>query len=124
MLRAIRLACATRVVCILTLFAVAAGSTSMHRAPVVAGARQPSPSSLHPGDDVRVTMRDGTTARFHVEKVEPAAIVATDGARYEVADIVTLERRQFSGRRTALLLLGIPVGAFLLGMVAFTVEGK
>jgi hypothetical protein len=37
---------------------------------------------------------------------------------------LTIERRQFSGRKTILLIVSMPAGAFLLAMLAFAAEGK
>jgi len=117
-MRAIRAVCVTRLVCVLSASAVVmTGCTSMHRAPVVVAELQPSSWRVSPGDEVRVTMRDGRTAQFTVQTVEPAAIVARDGTRYDLTDIVTVERRAFSGIKTTFLAVGI-LGGVLLFVVA------
>lgn len=104
--------CVVRLVCLLTIFAVSVSAcTSMHRVPVVAADPAQIGDKIVPGDEVRVTMRDGRQARFTVQRVEEAALIASDGARYENPDIVTLERRTFSGGRTALLVAGVVGGA-------------
>lgn len=55
-----------------------------------------------------------------MQRVEEAALLASDGARYENADIVMLERRTFSGGRTALLVAGV-VGGVLCFAYAVSV---
>ena len=118
-MRAIRAVCVTRFVCALSASAVVMTScTSMHRVPVVVGEPQPSSWRVNSGDEVSVTMRDGRTARFTVQTVEPASIIARDGTRYDLTDIVTVERRAFSGVRTTFLVGGILGGAFLFAVAA------
>jgi hypothetical protein len=79
----------------------------MSRIPVVNVAPQPPVSHVSPGDRLRVTMRDGRRAEFRVKVADPDVIVATDGARYEMGDLVTIERRKFSWRKTTSLVVGI-----------------
>lgn len=113
--------CVVRLVCLLAILAVSAtGCSSMHRVPVVAAGSAQASDRVGPGDEVRVTMRDGRQARFTVQRVEDAALVAGDGTRYEITDIVTLERRAFSGGRTALLVAGV-VGGVLFFAYAVAV---
>jgi protein involved in polysaccharide export with SLBB domain len=114
-MRVVRAAGVALLVCALT---VTTGCTSMHRAPVVAAAREPSSWRVSPGDEVRVTTRDGRRAQFTVQAVDTAGIIARDGPRFELTDIVALERRQFSGVKTGLLGLGIGVGALLFLVAA------
>lgn len=124
-LTAIRLSLGARLACVLIAASVAvAGCTSMHRVPIVAAAEVPAPPPAKPGDNVRVTLRDGTMAEFIVGKVTTDAIVARNGDRYGIADIAILERRQFSGRRTILLILGVPAAVMGLAMLAFAAGGK
>ena len=116
----------TRLVCVLIAWAVLMGGcTSMHRVPVIAApAPRPALLPVNPGDDVRITMRDGQSVRFRVDRVEPDVIIALSGTRYEVADIVTLERREFSGLKTTSLILGIPAGMYLFAVIVFAFAGK
>jgi hypothetical protein len=60
-------------------------------------------------------MRDGRRVQFTVQTVDAAAIIAGDGRRYDLADILTLERRGFSGPKTTLLIAGIWFGFWLVG---------
>jgi hypothetical protein len=92
------------------------GCTSMHRTPVNVAPQPPSPH-LRSGDEVHVTMRDGRRARFRVLTADAASIIARDGSKYDRADILTIEQRQFSGVKTTLLVVGI-VGVVLGAMVA------
>jgi len=82
----------------------------MRRAPAVAAASQPSRSRVNPGDEVRLTMRDGRRAQFTVHIADTATITARDGTTYEVADVVALERRQFSWAKTTFMVFGILAG--------------
>ena len=83
------------------------GCTSMSRVPVVNVAPQPSLARVSAGDKLRVTMRDGRRAEFRVKAANPDVIVATDGERYAMGDVVTIERRTFSWRKTTALAAGI-----------------
>jgi plastocyanin len=125
MLRAVRFAWGTHLACVMMAASIAmAGCTSLHRVPMVPSAQAPAEVAVKAGDTVRVTLRDGTRTEFIVGKVNADAIVARNGDAYDAANIVTLERRQFSGRKTILLLLGIPVGVFGFAMLAFALSGK
>ena len=116
-MRAIRAVCVTRLVCALSASAVMTpGCTSMRPTPVVAATSQPSPSRVRPGDEVRLTMRDGRRAQFRVQTVDTASITALDGARYDLGDVLRVERREFSWVKTTVLLVGI--GCFLFITVA------
>lgn len=111
--------CVMRLVCLLTAsVATASGCTSMHRVPVVTADSPPLGDRIEPGDEIRVTLRDGRQARFTVQRVEQAALIALDGTRYDKSDIVTLDRRKFSGGKTALLVAGIVGGVLFFAYAA------
>ena len=104
-----------RVVCLLTALAVAGnGCTSMHRL----GSAGPEPlasfGSIEPGDEVRLTTRDGREHRFTVKSVTASSLVAADGSSYELADVLILDRRQFNGLKTTLLIGGVAAGVLVL----------
>ena len=117
-MRAIRAVCIIQLVCALIAAVASNGCTSMRRAPVVAAAPQPLSWRVSPGDEVRVSMRNGQSAQFTVQTVESAAIIARDGTRYNLTDIVSVERRSLSGVKTTLLVVGIVCGALLLFVAA------
>jgi hypothetical protein len=74
------------------------------------------------GDEVRLTLRDGTLAGLIVVEVAADAIVGGRGQRYLFTDIATLERRRVTPVRTAGLMAGIAAGtlaAFTVLMLAF-----
>ena len=104
-------------VCALTALAVATAScTSMHQVPVVrTSAGQPIAWQVQAGDTIRVMLRDGGSSEFRVQSVTPEAIIASDGTRYEQANITSVERRGFSGGKTA----GAAAGG--VGLVAIVV---
>ena len=67
--------------------------------------------SLHPGDQVELTTADGQDLRFKLAAVDASGL---HGGGHDVAytDIRSIDRRETSGGRTALLVLGvIAVGA-------------
>jgi hypothetical protein len=104
-----------RLVALLTASAlVGSGCTSMHQVPVVAPGPSQTTSMVKPGDNVRVTMRDGRTAQFTVGQVEASAITARGGERYATDQIATVERRTFSATKTTVLIAGALGGVFLL----------
>lgn len=63
-------------------------------------------------------MRDARQARFRVRRVEGAALIAVDGTRYDNSDIVTLDRREFTGGKTALLVAGSVGGVLFVAYAA------
>jgi hypothetical protein len=78
----------------------------MHRVPLAATAGQPSPS-IRSGDTVQITTRDGHRVQFTVGTADTTTITAQDGTKYELADILTVERRGFSGLKTTFLVVGV-----------------
>ena len=121
LMRAIPTSYITRLVCALTALAIATGGcTSMHRVSPVAVAPTPVSSRVSPGDTIRVTLRDGRRVQFTVDKVEATAIIARNdtGTRYDLTDILTVERREFSGVKTGFLVGGIVGGVWFLKAVA------
>lgn len=106
------------VVCLLVVtVATAPGCRSMHTVKPDITAQQANPWSVEPGDDIRVTLKDGRTLRLTVASVESDAIVAREGPRVAFTEIQTLERRQFSAPRTA----GLVVGGVLAALLALAV---
>ena len=61
-------------------------------------------------------MRDGRSAAFKVRTVEPDSLIAMDGGRYELADMVTLERIQTDWNRT-LAGLSLAIAGLISGYV-------
>jgi hypothetical protein len=113
---------AVRLVAMLVILAVT-GCTAMHRVPVVPSTTA-APPTVSPGDEVRLTLRGGHSVRLTVERLEPGAIIARGGERYALADVTSLERREFSAPKTTLLIVAIPVGLLLFAFLAFAIEGK
>ncbi len=102
------------VACLLVVtVATAPGCRSMHTVRPDTTAQQPSQWSVKPGDDIRVTLKDGRSLRLTVASVDSDAIVAREGARVAFTEIQTLERRQFSAPRTAGLVVGGVLAALL-----------
>jgi len=88
--------------------------------PAAPGTTDPAASAVETvraGDQVRVTLRDGRQFRFQVLAVDNTGIVAVDHSRYDTADILRLERKSFSGAKTA-ILVAAGVATFVLVMYA------
>lgn len=107
------------VISVLALGPASAGCRSMQSLPVQTTASQPAGWGVEPGDHLRLTLVDGRRVRLTVKAVAPDAIVAANDARYPFADVRAVERRQFSGRRTALLAVGGVLIARILYMAAW-----
>ena len=97
---------------------VGSGCTSMHQVPVVAPGLSLTTPMVKPGDNVRVTMRDGRRAQFTVGQVEASAITARGGERYATDQIATVERRTVSAVKTTVLIGGV-LGGVLLFMYMY-----
>ena len=66
------------------------------------------------GDEVRVVTADGAVHQFRVREVDlDAGTVSGDEDAVAITNIVTLEKREFSGLKTGLLVGGVVLG--LLG---------
>ena len=111
-------------VCALTSLAIATAScTSMHKVPMVAAsAGQPAVWQVKAGDTVRVTMRNGSSAKFKVQSVAPDVLVSIDGIRFDSNEIRSVERRGIDGDKiafsvvallalTAVVVLGVAIRA-------------
>src|SRR5262245_36908808 len=66
------------------------------------------------GDHVRLTTVDGRQHDLTVQAIDTNAIVGTEGTRYNVREIQAVERRQFSGKKTAFLVGSLTAGALFL----------
>jgi hypothetical protein len=77
---------------------------------------QPVYGPLKPGDTVVVETSDGEQGPFVVDRIDGDTIVARGGARFTRQDILRLERRTFSGPKTAILIGGIAAGAVMLAV--------
>jgi hypothetical protein len=82
------------------------GCTSMKTIPPVTSPAAPAFGRVEAGDLVIVETRDGRRVQFVVQQVEGDAIVSPEGVRYTRDEIAKLQRRSFSGPKTALALGG------------------
>lgn len=73
----------------------------------------PTFGRLKAGDTVVLQTRDGRRERFVVQRVDGDAIVSPSGKRYTRGDIERLQRRSFSGTKTAFLIGGAVSAAFV-----------
>lgn len=70
------------------------------------------------GDHVRLTTRDGRQHDLTLQSIDSTALVATEGTRYDMREIQSVERRQFSGIKTAILVGGLTAGVLLIIIAA------
>ncbi len=102
------------VACLLVVaVATAPGCRSLQTVKPDTTPQRPDPWHVRPGDDIRVTLKDGHTLRLVVASVDSDAIVARGGTRVAFTEIQTLERRQVSAPRTVGLLVGGVLAALL-----------
>jgi hypothetical protein len=94
------------------------GCTSMNTIrPSLPG--EPPFGPVQTGDTVVVQTRGGEQACFIVQRIDGETLIASDGRRYVRSDLVRVERKAFSGPKTAGLIASIAGGVFVI--VAITV---
>ena len=92
---------------------VLAGCTSTQRIrPAVPG--QPPFATVQPGDSITVVTRSGQETSLIVQQVEGGTLVASDGRRFASSDLVRIEKKEFSGAKTAGLVAAIAGGVGLV----------
>jgi hypothetical protein len=70
-------------------------------------------------DSLTVTTRDGAQTKVHVTTVTSEFIEGTQDKdkqlkRFQLSDVVKIERREFDGLKTAILVVSIAVGVYLI----------
>jgi hypothetical protein len=76
---------------------------------------EPPFGPVQTGDTVAVQTRDGVFARFVVRQIDGETLIAADGRRYVRSDLLRVQRKTFSGLKTAGLIAG---GVFVLVEIA------
>ena len=77
---------------------------------------EPSFGPVQTGDTVVVQTRDGLSTRFVVQRIDGETLVAADGRRYVRSDLLHVQRRTFSGLKTAVLIAGVGGGVLMLSV--------
>jgi hypothetical protein len=111
---------ATALVTIVLLVGISTGCRSMRELPAQTAPTQPPTWQVQPGDTIRVTLANGRRVRFKVAAVDNVALVAVNGNRYPLTGVTRVERRQFSGGRTAVLVIG---GFLVAALTAVVIAG-
>jgi hypothetical protein len=93
----------------LVVVTLAPGCTSLHS--VRLESANPF-ATIRIGDVVNVHTSDGRQDEFNVARISTVEIVGTEGQTYQAGEITRLQRRTFSGGKTA--ALGVGIGLFLL----------
>jgi len=103
------------VACLLTcsVLAGSVGCSSLKTIHPVTEPGAPVFGKVQAGDTVDLQTRNGQRVRFVVQQIQGETIVSPTGERYTRGDIVHLQRRSFSGWKTASLI----GGTFLTAMV-------
>jgi hypothetical protein len=75
--------------------------------------------ALAPNDSLTVTTRSGPAARIHLTTSAPDYIEGTQDddkqpRRFELSDVMKIERREFDGLKTTILVIAIAAGVFAL----------
>ena len=112
---AINIAVVSILVCALVV--TGAGCTSLRPIRPSTDPSGPMYSHLQSGDEVVLHLRDERRIEITVKRVEPDAVVAEDGTRYERADITRAEVRATSPGRVALITVAAVAGGFLVVLV-------
>ena len=113
--------CRVRLVCVLTALALAAtGCTSMRGVPLVRGVAPAPDAGLEAGDEVRITLFSGRRVTVVLAEITEVAIVTRDGTVYPRDQVARVERRQFSGTKTAVLAIGLGATVLLVAWAVAT----
>jgi hypothetical protein len=80
-------------------------------------------TALAPNDSLTVTTRSGPAARIHLTTSAPDYIEGTQDddkllRRFELADVVKIERREFDGVKTVILVIAIAAGVYAIANAA------
>jgi hypothetical protein len=87
-----------------------------------AAGSEPAPridTLIQPHDSITVTRQDGSVSALQVTAVTPELIEGTQGwlstsTRIALVDVVKIERREFDGARTTLLVVAVFAGAYFV----------
>ena len=112
------------VTCVLACSLLLSGCTSVKRIQPATAPGQPVYGPLKPGDTVVVHTSDGQEGQFVVDRIDGETIVVRGGTRFTRQDIVRLERRAFSGPKTAILVGSIAAGAVWLAVGAWLTQNS
>ncbi len=119
-----------RVLCRLTILftcAAFAACTSMRTVVEISAAPGSAATqiqpALAPNDSLTVTTRSGPATRIHLTTSAPDYIEGTQDddkqlRRFQLSEIVKIERREFDGGKTTLLVMAIAVGVYALAKAA------
>ena len=73
------------------------------------------------GDTVVLHLHDGRRFQVTVQRIDGDAIVSAEGVRYTAGEIAQLQRRSFSGGKTALAVAGTVAGAYVVAGILFVI---
>lgn len=112
-----------RLLCAVLSASLASGCTTMRPVPPTAGGFQ---ESIHPGDRVRVVMRDGSEVELRVTAVTAetlageltrAPVLSSRHVTLRLADVARIERSGVSAGKTAALGGAVVVGLAVAGLL-------
>jgi hypothetical protein len=100
-----------------------AACTSLHTLVDTSASQEISASEIRPAigrdDSLTVTTRHGAQTKVHVTTVTSEFIEGTQDKdkqlkRFQLSDVVKIERREFDGLKTAILVVSIAVGVYVI----------
>jgi hypothetical protein len=103
---------AAGLVCVL-----AASGTGCTSVKTIRPATEPTASpfgSVKTGDKILLHLKDGRRVQIVVQKIDGDALLSEEGGRYSRSEITQLQRRSFSGGKTALAVAGTVAAALLV----------
>lgn len=102
-------------ICALALSSACSSMTTID--PVTAP--EPSPfGNVRAGDTVVIHLTSGERRRFVVRAIDGDHLVGDNGSRFARGEITTLQRRSFSGPKTAFLVGSLAAGSVVLLLAA------
>ena len=109
-----------RSVVIILCMSLATGCTTFR--PLPTGEPQAIREQINPGDTVKVTTRDGKQQDITVKETTSEQLIG-ERARVNLADITSIETREFSFLKTGGSTVGVVVVAFIGLILAFAASG-
>ena len=110
-----------RSIVLLVCMSLATGCTTFK--PMAAANTEVIPSRIKPGDEVRLTTRDGRVREFIIKEVTDKQLVGENESVVDLSDITDIERREFSTGKTVGLVGGI-IGVVLLIVIIAASNSK
>lgn len=97
------------------------GCTSLKTIRPATSPEAPVFGNVKAGDTVILHLHDGRRLQITVQRIEDDALVSAEGVRYTTGEIAQVQRRSFSGGKTALAVAGTVAGAYVVAAVLIVI---